>query len=266
VPALALLSLNCFGVPTPGTRRRLLALAHQLGQGGYDVVCLQEVQSHAYRTLLADACGPRYPHSASARFVHAPKGGLLTLSRLPVEGQAFTLFAERRVVSPPALMDWALHKGVLLARVSAAGVPVVVLSTHLSANYSASWEVQNPYARVQRLQLAQLAAIVQAQPAEAIVVACGDFNIPRGGWLYDEFLAASGLADPLAGDMRPTQRMPPGVPARLAMPIDFALLRVPPLPGLRVSSALRFDQRLPIDGARPDFLSDHLGVELRVAW
>jgi len=44
------------------------------------VVCLQEVQSHAYRRLLARACAS-YPHAAYAPFVHAPKGGLLTLTR-----------------------------------------------------------------------------------------------------------------------------------------------------------------------------------------
>jgi endonuclease/exonuclease/phosphatase family metal-dependent hydrolase len=265
VPTFSLLTLNCFGVPTPTTRRRLLAVAQELNRGDYSMACLQEVQTHAYARLLADTCAT-YPHRASEPFVHAPKGGLLTLSRPPLAGQAFSLFRERSVVSPLALMDWALHKGVLLTRASLAGVPVVALSTHLNANYSASWAQDSPYARVERLQLQQLAEIVRAQPPSAIVIACGDFNIPRGSWLYDEFLAASGMQDPLAGDMRPTQRMPPGVPSRLAMPIDFALLRAPPLPGLRVESAHRLDKLLPVPGARPDYLSDHVGIELRVSW
>jgi endonuclease/exonuclease/phosphatase family metal-dependent hydrolase len=265
VPTFSLLTLNCFGVPTPSTRRRLLTLAQELNRADYGVVCLQEVQTHAYARLLAEACAA-YPHRASEIFFHAPKGGLLTLSRLPIEGSSFSLFRERSIVSPPALMDWALHKGVLLVRASLAGVPVVVLSTHLSANYSGSWGRNSPYARVERLQLQQLAEIAGQQPPSAIVVACGDFNIPRGSWLYEDFLATSGMADPLAGDARPTQRMPPGVPARLAMPIDFALLRAPALPGLAVRSELRFTERLPIPGARPDFLSDHVGVELRVEW
>jgi endonuclease/exonuclease/phosphatase family metal-dependent hydrolase len=265
VPSFSLLTLNCFGVPTPTTRRRLLAIAQELNRGDYSLACLQEVQASGYVGLLTEACAT-YPHSAFEPFIYAPKGGLLTLSRLPIEERAFALYRERTIVSPPAVMDWALHKGVLLARVSLAGVPIVVLSTHLSANYSASWGPGSAYARVQRLQLQQLAEIVRGQPASAIVVACGDFNIPRGGQLYDEFLAASGMVDPLAGDMRPTQRMPPGIPARFALPIDFALLRSPPLPGLRLQSDHRLAERLPIAGARADYLSDHVGIELRVTW
>jgi endonuclease/exonuclease/phosphatase family metal-dependent hydrolase len=265
MPAFSLLSLNCFGVPTPTTRSRLLALAQQLNRASHSVVCLQEVQAHAYRTLLTEACA-QYPASAYEPFVHAPKGGLLTLAQLPIERRAFSLYDERMIVSPPALMDWALHKGVLLTGLALAQVPIVVLNTHLNANYSASWGLNNRYARIQQTQLQQLATIVQAQPPSAIVIACGDFNIPRGGRLYEEFLAATGMVDPLAGDARPTQRMPRGLPAHLSMPIDFTLLRLPQLPKLALQSDHSLDQRLPLAGARPDYLSDHVGIALRITW
>jgi endonuclease/exonuclease/phosphatase family metal-dependent hydrolase len=111
----------------------------------------------------------------------------------------------------------------------------------------------------------QLSEIVRAQPPEALVVAAGDFNFPRDSWLYQEFLAESGMIDPLAGDPRPTVRAPPGISDRYALPIDFALVRAPALAGLRVTSDLRFDERVVFSG-RPRFLSDHVGVELRVSW
>ncbi len=265
MPAFSLVTLNCFGVPTPTTRPRLRALAQVLNHDPHDVVCLQEVQTHGYGTLLTRAC-TQYPASTSEPFVHAPKGGLLTLARLPITQRAFTLYRTRMIVSPLAVMDWVLHKGVLLTRGSRAQVPIIVLNTHLSANYRANWDPDNRYARVEQRQLQQLAAIVRAQPPEAIVIAAGDLNIPRGSWLYTEFLAASGMIDPLAGDARPTQRMPPGIPARFALPIDFALVRLPPLPRLRVQSEHCFSQQVPIPGARPGYLSDHVGIALHIAW
>jgi endonuclease/exonuclease/phosphatase family metal-dependent hydrolase len=265
MPAFSLVTLNCFGVPTPTTRPRLRALAQQLNHDPHDVVCLQEVQAHGYRTFLTQAC-TQYPASAYEPFFYAPKGGLLTLARLPITQRDFTLYHTRVIVSPPAVMDWLLHKGVLLTRGSRAQVPIIVLNTHLSANYSANWGPDNRYARVEQDQLQQLAAIVRAQPPEAIIIAAGDLNIPRGSWLAEEFLAASGMIDPLAGDARPTQRMPPGVPARFALPIDFALLRLPPLPRLRVQSEHCFSQQQPIPGARPGYLSDHVGIALRISW
>lgn len=265
MPQFSLLTLNCFGVPTFATRPRLLALARELNQSPYDVVCLQEVQTHAYARLLTAAC-TAYGASASEPFLYAPKGGLLTLALAPIARQEFILYRERSVVSPPALMDWALHKGVLLTELAVGGWMVVVLNTHLNANYLGRWGKGGRYAEIERRQLLQLAEIVRAQPADALVVAAGDFNIPRGSWLYDEFLEASGMYDPLADDPRPTLRLPPGLPARLAMPIDFTMLRLPALPGLTVRSGYCLDRRLPLTGRRAGYLSDHIGVELRLAW
>ena len=261
----SLVTFNCFGAPTPTTRWRLLALSEELNRREYSVVCLQEAQANIYRKLLIDAC-TQYPVQVYEPFYHAPKGGLLTLARLPIEQREFTLYRAREIVSPLAAMDLLLHKGVLLARTAVDRVPIVVLNTHLSANYSVNWHPNNRYARVEHSQLRQLAEIVRTQPAEALVIAAGDFNIPRGSWLYDDFLEQSGMIDPLAGDVRPTHRMPPGIPARLAQPIDFALLRLPSLPGLTIQSDLCFDQQLPLAGARRGYLSDHYGLELQIAW
>jgi endonuclease/exonuclease/phosphatase family metal-dependent hydrolase len=259
------LTLNCFGVPTGTTRRRLFALARELEQSDYAMVALQEVQGHRYRRLLSEAC-LSFQARAYEPFAHAPKGGLLTLARLPIKRWRFTLYRSRIISHALALMDWMLHKGVLETHMTLGGVPIVVLNTHLNANYSGDWSQTNRYTYNQREQLRQLAEIVAAQPAESLVIACGDFNVPRGCWLYDEFLAASGMLDPLAGDPRATYRTPPGVPVRYALPIDFAFARAPALPGLQISADLRFSDRIALAAGRPIYLSDHLGIELQVAW
>jgi endonuclease/exonuclease/phosphatase family metal-dependent hydrolase len=264
MPTFSMLTLNCFGVPTPTTRARLLTLARELNARDDQVICLQEVQSHAYRRLLARACAS-YPHVAYAPFVHAPKGGLLTLARLPIVEFQFMLYRSRQVPYPPSLMDWLLHKGMLATRLEYAGVIVVVLNTHLHANYSGNWDRRSRYTRGEAEQLRELAEVVRAQPPEALVVAAGDFNFPRGSWLYEEFLAASGMIDPLAGDARPTVRALPGIPARYAQPIDFTFVRAPRQAGLRIESELRFVEQV-LFSRRPRFLSDHVGVELRVSW
>jgi endonuclease/exonuclease/phosphatase family metal-dependent hydrolase len=261
----SLLTFNSFGAPAPMTRRRLLALATELNRRAYSIVCIQEAQTNAYCRLLTESC-IQYPSYVFEPFYHAPKGGLLTLAQLPIEQREFTLYRAREIVSPLAVMDLLLHKGVLRTIASVAGVPIIVLNTHLSANYSINWSPSNRYARIEHRQLQQLAEIVRAQPADALVIAAGDFNIPRGSWLYQEFLDQAGMVDPLAGDTRPTHRMPPGVPARLAQPIDFTLIRLPPLLGLTIQSDLCLNTPQLIAGARHGFLSDHAGVELQITW
>jgi endonuclease/exonuclease/phosphatase family metal-dependent hydrolase len=172
----------------------------------------------------------------------------------------------RAVAAPPAVMDWLLYKGVLITRHTLAGVPVAVLNTHLNANYSGDWSEANRYVRAEREQLRELAELVAAEPRDTLVVVLGDFNIPRGSWLYQEFMEASGLTDPLAGDTRSTYRVHSGIPERYALPIDFALVRPVDLPGFTTQSDLCFTERVPLIGGRQDFLSDHYAVELRIGW
>jgi len=115
---------------------------------------------------------------------------------------------------------------------------------------------------MQEKQLRQLAETVSVQPANALVVVVGDFNIPRGSRLYTDFLHQTGLVDPLAGDRRPTHRPPPGVPAHFALPIDFIFVRVPATVSLKITCDLRFSSKLQLDHKYHDYLSDHHGIEV----
>ncbi len=272
MPKFTLITLNCFGVPTPFTAQRLRTLGQELNRQGADVVCLQEVQAHAYRRLLIHTC-TAYPAHAYEPFFHAPKGGLLTLSRHTFIESRFMLYRERGLWYTPALADWVLHKGILYTRMQVEGVPVMILNTHLTANYSGNWARQNRYARHEWEQLQQLAELVRAQPPECLVVVAGDFNVPRGSWLADEFLSLSGLTDPLAGDTQPTFRPMPGLPARYAAAIDFVLVRAPQAVGLnpatntlRLESHLCFQEKYTLASGTQAHLSDHYGIALEVSW
>jgi endonuclease/exonuclease/phosphatase family metal-dependent hydrolase len=260
----SLLTLNCYGVPAPGTSRRLSLLATILNHEDLSAVCLQEVQANTYCKQLVRAC-TSYPVNAYEPFVHAPKGGLLNLSKHPMQQSEFVLYDERGLWYSPALADWILHKGVLISRLNTGDFPVVIMNTHLTANYMGDWSRRNPYAKHEHNQLQQLAHLVQLQPSDSLVLVCGDFNIPRGSWLYESFLEASGLSDPLSGSTQPTLRPRPALPARYTMPIDFAFVRRPHQCELKIESRLRFQEQIKHEGRR-SYLSDHCGVELTLHW
>lgn len=260
----SILTLNCYGVPAPGTSRRLATLARILNHENLSAVCLQEVQANTYCKQLTRDC-IRYPFQAYQPFVHAPKGGLLTLSQRPIDRVEYFLYRERGLWYTPAIFDWLLHKGILVSQLKADDMPVVVINTHLTANYTGIWSERNLYAQHEHRQLLQLAELVQAQPKEALVLVCGDFNIPRGSWLYDSFLEASGLTDPLAGNLQPTIRPRRMMPSRYFMSIDYALIRVPAGLELTVESRLRFEEKV-YDEGRHLLLSDHYAVELMLHW
>jgi endonuclease/exonuclease/phosphatase (EEP) superfamily protein YafD len=141
-------------------------------------------------------------------------------------------------------------------------VPVVVINTHILANYSGDWERHGVFTRMQEKQLRQLADTVAAQPSNALVTVVGDFNLPRGSHLYHNFLHQTGLLDVLAGDQRPTHRPPPGVPAHYALPIDFVFIRVPSSLSLQITGDLRFSSKLKLTHKHQDYLSDHNAIEV----
>jgi endonuclease/exonuclease/phosphatase (EEP) superfamily protein YafD len=259
----SLLTLNCFGLWLPNTSRRLLALAKELERLPHQLVCLQEIQLHKYQRLLVNACAS-YTHPQYEPYVHCPKGGLLTLSRIPLRSKSFEPYTARGLWYTPMLLDKLFFKGMMMSQFAWANIPVVIINTHLLANYAGDWERHGMYARVEEKQLRQLAETVRTQPADSIILVVGDFNIPRGSGLYLDFLAHSGLTDPLAGDTRPTLRLPPGAPSRFSLPIDYLLVRIPNTPIFKIDCNLCFSDKYPVKRGYLDYLSDHHGIEIQI--
>jgi hypothetical protein len=106
------------------------------------------------------------------------------------------------------LLDRLFFKGMLITKLIWSKIPIVIINTHLLANFAGDWGPHGMYARVEEKQLRQLAETVQSQPMDSVIIVVGDFNVPRGGGLYHDFLVHSGLTDLLAGDTRPTLRLP----------------------------------------------------------
>ena len=263
IGSFSLLTLNCFGLWLPNTKRRLVALTKALEQSSYDVVCLQEIQLHAYQRLLVNGCAS-FSYSISEPYIHCPKGGLLTLSRTPIAGASFEPYVERGLWYTPMLLDRLFFKGMLITGFLWADFSMVVINTHLLANFAGDWERRGIYARVEERQLRQLKETVRSQPEDSIVLVVGDFNIPRGSGLYHDFLADSGLRDLLAGDTRPTLRLPPGAPSRFSLPIDHALVRIPAKYSFRIECGLCFLDKHWINSKNQAYLSDHTGIEIHI--
>ena len=261
--SFSLLTLNCFGLLLPNTRRRLAALAAELERSHYDVVCLQEIQLHAYQRLLVNGCAS-FPYAVHMPFVHCPKGGLLTLSRIPITDGAFEPYKARGLWYTPMLLDMLFFKGMLISRLIWNDVPLVIINTHLLANFAGDWERYGMYAQVEEKQLQQLAETVLSQPEDALIIVIGDFNIPRGSTLYHDFLGGSGLTDLLAGDSRPTLRLPFGAPARFALPIDYLLVRTPAESSFKIDCDLCFSNMYAIHKRQQGYLSDHHAIEVHI--
>jgi len=267
VAQLTILTINCLGlpVPMPGLRTRLRALGVALAGTGVDVACLQEVGQWRHLALLRQD-ETIWPSTAAQIYPYAPKGGLVTLTRLAILEAHYLAFHERGRAASLHATERYQGKGCLRTTFDIEGATVVVFNTHLSANYTASWSYTNTYAKVERAQLRELAEAIATIPRDAIVVVAGDFNVPRGSWLYDEFVAATGVVDPLAGSQEPTYRPMIGMPARAAQALDHILIRAPRHIGMQAEAELCFRQPVPLARGATGYLSDHLGVRIALRW
>lgn len=264
--SLNLVTLNVFGVPfIQNTRARLTTMARELDRAPVDVVCLQEVQLSTYVPLL-DRGFSRYPFMAFEPFLYAPKGGLLTFSRRPIEKTDFTLYPERGWWHTPSAADRLLHKGILATELTHAGQRLIVLNTHLTANYDGDWSPTNRYAQLEEAQLRRLTSVVNELDSASIVVIAGDFNIPRHSWLYDKFVAATGVIDPLAGESRPTYFPVFELLSRYRQPIDHMFVRPPAGCDLAATAEFIFDAEVPLTSGSLGRVSDHVGIQLALSW
>jgi endonuclease/exonuclease/phosphatase family metal-dependent hydrolase len=227
-----------------------------------DVACLQEVWRWRHIPLLRH--DDAWPDAVAVPHSYAPKGGLVTLSRLQVVDTVYYVFQERGSVASLHATERHQAKGVLKTVLRLDAHDIVLLNTHLAANYTASWSYTNPYAKVERRQLREIAEIVRDVPADTLVIVSGDFNVPRGSWLYHEFRAATGLIDPLAHSDEPTFRPPPGLPARAIQALDHIMVRVPNGLPVKLSAELCFRDPVLLPHGTTGYLSDHLGVRFQL--
>jgi endonuclease/exonuclease/phosphatase family metal-dependent hydrolase len=259
----SLLSLNSFGVPFFLSWGRLARLATELESLATTVICLQEIQQNAYVPLLAQRL-EAYPCQAIFPHIYAPKGGLGTFSRLPLASKYFEPYRDRGLRWLVTFSDWALYKGVLVTQLRIRELEMLILNTHLNANYSGDWRRNNPLARVQHSQVQQLSHLVSQMPADALVILCGDFNFPRASFLYEELTWHAGLIDPLHADPRPTYHPFPLVPSKWKTSLDYLFLRLPHGKDINLQADI-----VPVEDStqtRPfgRFLSDHYALTLKI--
>ena len=234
---------------------------------GFDVsmICLQEIQQNAYVPLMASNL-KNFPYQAFENHVYAPKGGLMTFSRIPIKSHSFIPYKDRGHWWSLGFADWALYKGVLITKVQIGKRELRVLNTHLHANYRGSWRQNNGFARIQHNQVNEVLSLVDSQPQEALVVLCGDFNFPRSAPPYQELLSRGNLVDPLAADGRPTYRPFPLVSSKWSMPLDYLLVRVPPRQEVQIIADILPIENVQARRLNQRFLTDHYALTLQIEW
>ena len=254
-----LLTFNCLW--QGAARQRLAAIAPVLDKSDVDFLCLQEVTQRRNVELLQRLL-PSYQPAQFRPYGVAVTGGLVSFARRPVKHSSFEVFRGR---GPHWTLGWAdrlLRKGFLISWLQVEALPVVVVNTHMLANYDEDWTPGNRFARQQHADLGQLADAVRRLDSEALVIVAGDLNVPMTSPMLEELMAACHLSHAFAsepGPVRPTIRH--SRPDRPPQTIDHILFRAPAGQSMRVTARLGFEEPLLLASSRREFASDHLAVE-----
>ena len=250
---LAIASLNIHGVPLsrPPATVRAARIGELAGRMDLDVLCVQEVHTYPVLRALAAAL-PSLPYPGHVPGAARPSGGLVTFTRDPA---ARTTFRPLPAPGPSGQPD-------RLRRLLNAERRKGLLVTDLAGD-AGDWSPGNRYAAVHQAQLAAVTAQATAEGERHTgpVVVTGDFNVAKNSDLFAGFAARSGLEDAFAGQAPATFRTRPG---RLPCCIDHLLYR-PGRDRLAVAeSTLAFTAEQPWPGQPPAYLSDHLGLLVRL--
>ena len=191
---LRIATLNVWGLPSPLSPRpaaRMRAIGAGLAEHALDAVCFQEVWSEGARDTLVRA-------GRDAGLLHAwhPErqvggGGLLVLSRHPIESAEIVHYALR---GRPERVDHGEYygaKGYARVRLATPAGPLTLIGTHLHARYAR--DVAHEYVGHRVGQVAELALAAQQVDDPLIVV--GDFNFTERHIEHRVLTGLSGLRD-----------------------------------------------------------------------
>ncbi len=256
-----LLTLNTLW--RPAARARLEAIAPDLDSSGIDFICLQEVVYRHHVMLLENRLGSYQP-AVSRPFALWAIGGLVSFARQPIEKSSYEVFTRRGDWWNIGAADRLLRKGFLTSWLHIGHLPLVVINTHLIANYDQDWSSGNRYVRHQEAELDQLATAIGRLDRDALLIVAGDFNVPQASPMFKEFMAGCGLRNASGvGATLPTWR-PPGS-SEGTIVIDHILYRTPPGLVVEVTARLRFESRVRLADGSATFASDHLAIEAEFA-
>lgn len=190
---LRVATLNVWGLPWPladEPSARVRAVGRELSRLDLDAIGFQEVWTPKARRLLIEA-GSRAGLSHAWHPDSTLQGGLLILSRHPIQRASFEAFALRGYPERPLQGDYFGGKGYAHLSLRVGERNLSLIDTHLHARYPST--VAHEYRSHRTGQIVQTALALREIREPLIVL--GDFNLREEAPEYAVLTGLSGLRD-----------------------------------------------------------------------
>ncbi len=200
--ALSIGTFNVWGLPETfgvgdDVSSRMRMIARALSRCGLDLLLIQEAWTKEVRETLATGA-----RTAGFEVAAGPgaSGGLMTLSRRPIESTRFDRFGFRGDPERVAQGEFLGGKGFQTTVIEGDDGPLTVINTHVHARYRRERPQLN--SAVRTAQLLEIVGRLE-ESGETFVVG-GDFNCTASDPEYQIFRALSGASELGGGSQHPT--------------------------------------------------------------
>lgn len=242
-------------------RERQAKIALELKEKNPDIITLQEV--HTYSILNLYKKRLNYPYAAYKKFIIGPRGGLVTFSKIPIEGVAYINFKKRGTFLNSSFIARIIRNGVLLCRLK--DFELTVLNTHATPNLDHDDSKNNRFVKFINAQLTQISELIKSiSDNNQRIIIGGDFNVAKGSYTYKKFIETSGITDVFSKYNSPTQHQEFLPRGKTVKRIDYIFAKS--LEGKPVAKFVEhlFTKKFLLKKKSVQYLSDHIGLHAEI--
>lgn len=265
-------SLNvCCGLANslPPVRERAVEFCRRLEQADVDIVNFQEVWTPGLLAFLRTQLPSFRFVARKVGVLGQPAGGLASFSRLPLRSVEYVSFRGTRPQGGSPFFRAAMAAGACLQGLLVFEVPAlrtVMGNVRLTANRDGQWSAGNRYEALQAQQVRRVHEVLDRsrRTDTALVIACGDFNLPSDCGLYGAVVDGGVWQDPFAAKNVPTfhaDLLPTGARAHR---VDYLLVDGDPDRHPVTGTDLLFTEPAALPTGRTAYLSDHVSQVVRI--
>ena len=258
----SLLTFNTQGTPlySPYIRERYKKFSGMINKTNPDIICFQEISTYYNLFLLKKYL--KYPYFYFKPFLHAPKGGLVIASKIPLVDIAFVDYKTNLPVRGVSFWSHVIRNGMLTARIKDTSTTIV--NTHTFSDFEFEWSTTNKLYRFVKTQIEQLATqINKLSDNEQSIIMVGDLNSKKNSTLYKYLLHTTKMIDIFGDTSSPTyykDRLDYKFRGKTSERIDHVLLKSNKNKIKTTSRSHLFNDQERLANKKNSYLSDHIGL------
>ncbi|XP_033740259.1 putative neutral sphingomyelinase [Pecten maximus] len=177
---LKVLTLNCWGVPTPIAcqlrMERMTAIGDRLKRGDHDLVVLQEVWDKGDFKILLDRVSEVFTYNHYF-YSGAIGSGVCVFSKFPIQESFYYRFSLNGYAHKVFHGDWFGGKGVGMCVIQFGDFRLGLFCTHLHAEYNGVDDEYLAHRVSQAFEMSQLIKLTATKHLCDFVITAGDFNL-----------------------------------------------------------------------------------------